>query len=112
MAEAVSQAVTAPDAMTEPTSPRKERRRHSRLPGSRRISFFANSGLSKEIQAELLDRSPQGIGCTCGERLAPGTILIFERTAGLALPQRGRVIWVMHQAGGCYRVGIQFLDGE
>lgn len=95
--------------MTEPTSPRRERRRHPRQPKSQTISFFANNGLSKEIQAELLDISPLGLGCTSKERLESGQIIIFERNAGLALPQRGRVIWVMHQADGCYRFGVQFL---
>ena len=96
--------------MTERTAPPVERRRYPRRPHrDRTITFFANNGLSKEMDGLLLDSSPEGIGIHTQEPLQPGTILLFEHGEGIQLPARGRVIWVLHQAGGGYRVGIQFI---
>ncbi len=64
------------------------------------------------MRAKVLDYSPTGIGISTTERLHPGMVIAFEPTAGIDLPAHGRVIWVMHQADGRYRAGIQFLEDK
>jgi len=62
-----------------------------------------------ENDAQVIDYSTGGMGLLLSCPLTPGQTLDFEPHRVLELPKQGKVIWVLQEKPGQYRVGVQFL---